>query len=128
MRPSGSSQLRHCKAVRAAPSFDPVLMIRFVCCLVLTCLVAACAPRKAVVIEEAPATVKPKQTGAGSRPAGEETPAIPRQVVQRNGMQLPDLTRKLPDKKDMTPTAAPTADNGSTVIASPPTGAKPVKE
>ncbi len=92
-------------------------MTRNVCYLALTCLFAACVPPKAVVVEETPLT-KPKQTKPQSRPTGDES--APQLVVKDSAMLLPDVTQKLPDRKDMTPTAVPPTGGSPTAIATPP--------
>jgi hypothetical protein len=102
-------------------------MTRNLCCLVLICLVTACAPKKAVEVVEAPVTA-PKRT---SKPAvantGAPQPDMPR-VVNPEGMVIPDnIVNRLPDRNDMTPTAPP-APTGGGVIATPPAPRKPVNE
>lgn len=101
-------------------------MTRILSCLVLTCLVTACAP-KATEVPEA-AVTPPKRNN--NKPAVATTdappPDMPR-VVNPDGMQIPDLTNKLPDRNDMTPTAPP-APTGGGVIATPPAPRKPVNE
>lgn len=104
-------------------------MTRYLCCcLVLTCLVTACAPRKAVEIPEA-AVTPPKRNNI-NKPAVATTdappPDMPR-VVNPDGMVVPDIVNRLPDQKDMTPTAPP-ATAGGGVIATPPAPRKPVNE
>lgn len=104
-------------------------MTRNLCCLVLTCLVTACAPKKAVEVVEAPVTA-PKRNNNTSKPEVATTdtpqPEMPR-VVNPDGMQIPDIVGKLPDRNDMTPTAPP-ATAGGGVIATPPSPRKPVNE
>ena len=99
-------------------------MTRSLICLILTGLVSACAP-KATEVVEAPATApkeKPRQTGAANR----ELPTEPR-VVNPDGMVVPDIVNRLPDRRDMTPTAPP-ATTGGGVIVSPPAPRPPVNE
>jgi hypothetical protein len=97
-------------------------MIRPLYPLLPVLLLAACVAPKAVVVEEAPAA-KPKVAGTRpAEPAGDAAPAVaPPRTVQQGGMRVPDLAEKLPERKDMTPTAAP-AGGGPTVIATPPPG------
>lgn len=95
-------------------------MTRFILCTSIACLAASCVPPKAILIEAAP-EVKPK-TNKPSNPQ-QEVPAVP-QMVQKSGMRVRDLSRELPEGKDFTPTA-PTPNNASAVIASPPGGSKP---
>ena len=98
-------------------------MTKPVCCFLLALGLAACAP-KAVVVDE-PAT---PATGPGKKPARTgsapaETQATPPTLVnQDSGMRTPNLTNKLPDRKDMTSTAPATPGGG--VIATPPTADK----
>ena len=98
-------------------------MTRSLCCLVLTCLVTACVPPKATELVEVPAAPrkpeKPASESAGDSPAGNRR-------VNPEGMVMPPLENRLPDQRDMTPTAAPTANGG--VIATPPPPRKPVNE
>lgn len=98
-------------------------MIRPLLCLLPLFFAASCAAPKAVVVEESP-TTKPKPAPARPEaPAEDAKPADPRPLaVQQGGMRVPDLTERLPDRKDMTPTAAPTSGGGPTVIATPPSG------
>jgi hypothetical protein len=105
-------------------------MTRNLCCLVLTCLVTACAPKKAVEVVEA-AVTPPKRNNNTSKPAVANTdtpqPEMPR-VVNQEGMVVPDnIVNRLPDRNDMTPTAPP-APTGGGVIATPPEPRKPVNE
>jgi hypothetical protein len=101
----------------------PPPMTRFLCCLVLSCLVTACVPPKPAETVETPAT-RPSQEKPAT-PSDEEPPAMPR-VVNPGGMRLPPLTERLPDRNDMTPTATPATGGG--VIATPPTPRQPVNE
>lgn len=98
-------------------------MIRPLFCLLPILFAASCAAPKAVVVEETPAG-KPKPAPARpTGPAEDSKPAAPLPLaVQQGGMRVPDLTERLPDRKDMTPTAAPTTGGGPTVIATPPSG------
>jgi hypothetical protein len=98
-------------------------MNRLFSCLILTCLVSACAP-KATEVVETPAPT-PRQN---SKPAGPATAEVPAdlKIVNRGGMVMPDINR-LPDQQDMTPTAPP-ATAGGGVIAIPPAPRKPVSE
>jgi hypothetical protein len=104
----------------------PVPMTRNLCCLVLTCLVTACAP-KGVEVPEA-AVTPPKRNN--NKPAVATTdappPDMPR-VVNPDGMVVPDIVNRLPDRNDMTPTAPPVPTGGG-VIATPPAPRKPVNE
>ena len=101
-------------------------MIRFICCLATTVLAAACVPPKAVFVEAAPVLkVKNNKPGGPSQPQ-ETLPPMPL-VVQQNGMRVPDMTSRLPDKKDLTATTQPKTGAGGTVIATPP-GGKPANE
>lgn len=100
-------------------------MTRTVCCLALTCLFAACVPKKALLVEETPVTPAKKE----SKPSGseaEETADVPVVVNQQSGMMLPDVV-KLPDQRDMVATAAPASARGA-VTATPPTDDKPASE
>jgi hypothetical protein len=100
---------------RPAPSRKKPVM-RLTCTLALTCLLAACAPPKAVEVPEEP-TVKPKNT----KPAPvQEASAEPLRMVQTGGMKTPDLAQKLPDSKDMRPTTEPAKQDGPTVRAKAP--------
>jgi hypothetical protein len=100
-------------------------MTKPVCCLLLALGLAACAPKKAVVIDEPVAPT----TGAPNKPAN-RTDSIPTEaqqqpvplVNQQSGMRTPNLTGRLPDRRDMTATA-PAAPGGG-VIATPPTADK----
>ena len=103
-------------------------MTRNLCCLVLTCLVTACAPKG---IEVPEAAVTPPKRNNNSKPAVATTdappPEMPR-VVNPEGMVIPDnIVNRLPDRNDMTPTAPP-APTGGGVIATPPAPRKPVNE
>lgn len=93
-------------------------MTRFVCCLALALSVAACVPPKATVVEETPARRKPTNT-----PAGPAVPEVqPPRVPQESGMRVPTgLIERLPDRRDMTPTADPKPGGA---IAIPPTADK----
>lgn len=93
-------------------------MTRNVCCLALTCLLAACAPQKATVVEDTTLT-KPQQNKPQPRDSG-TSDASPQLVVQESGMKLPPLTDRLPERKDMVPTAVPPTGGGPTAIATPP--------
>lgn len=120
--------LRDCIGGPPAPDSAPEPMTRSVCCLALTCLFAACAPEKALLVEETPVTPPKKE----SKPAAGETeePAdVPRVVNQQSGMMLPDVV-KLPEQRDMVPTANPANPAGGrgAVTATPPTGDKPASE
>ena len=89
--------------------------MRLTCTLALTCLLAACAPPKAVEVAEEP-IVKPKI----KRPAAvEEAPAELR-IVQQGGMKTPDLAEKLPESRDMRPTTEQPKQDGPTVRAKAP--------
>ena len=94
----------------------------FSCCI-LTCLLAACAP-KGIEVVETPAPT-PRQNSKPTGPATAEVPAELK-IVNRGGMVMPDINR-LPDQQDMTPTAPP-ATGGGGVIATPPPPRKPVTE
>lgn len=122
--------------IRAAPAsplqsefrcgiVPPFPMKRSLSCLVLTCLVTACAAPKATEVVAAPVT-RPKENSKPSTPANGELPAEPR-VVNPGGMVVPDIVKRLPDRNDMTPTAPPTTGGGG-VIATPPSPRKPVNE
>ena len=98
-------------------------MTRLLGALVLTCLVTACAPKATEVAEE-PVT-PPKRNQKPAATTTDAPPEMPR-VVNPDGMQIPDIVGKLPDRKDMTPTAPPAT--GGAVIATPPEPKKPVNE
>lgn len=111
--------LRHCKAVSPTPSSGPAAMIRSFFSLVPVLLLAACAVPPSEVVEETP-SAKPET--AAVRPAEPEGEAAPLPGgVPQGGMRVPNLAERLPERKDMTPTAAP-AGGGPTVIATPPSG------
>ncbi|MCW1922007.1 hypothetical protein OKA05_05550 [Luteolibacter arcticus] len=102
-------------------------MTKPVCCLFLALGFAACAPKKAILVEsDTPAT-----TGTRGKPANKPTGSqVPKEgdsaplVIQEGGMRLPtDRLLRLPDKKDLTPTA-PVGPGGGGVIATPPTADK----
>jgi hypothetical protein len=94
-------------------------MIRSCCCLALSCLFTACAPRKAIEVAETPTA--PVRT---TKPVN-SAPAVP-PLARESGMILPPV-EGLPDRRDMTPTAAVTTGGG--VIATPPTAErKPLSE
>lgn len=100
-------------------------MTKPVCCLFLALGLAACAPKKAVVVDEpaAPTTAARNKPGTGANPTPAETQERPATLVnQDSGMRTPNLTERLPDRKDMTATA-PDAPGGG-VIATPPTADK----
>ena len=97
-------------------------MTRILCCLVLTCFISACAPKGTEVVQ-APVTPPKRNHKPATATTDAPVPEVPR-VVNPDGMQIPDLTNKLPDRNDMTPTAPPTPGGG--VIATPPR--KPVNE
>lgn len=103
-------------------------MTRNLCCLVLICFVTACAP-KGIEVPEA-AVTPPKRNNNNSKPTVATTdapqPEMPR-VVNPEGMVVPDIVNRLPDRNDMTPTAPP-APTGGGVIATPPAPRKPVNE
>jgi len=87
--------------------------MRLLCCSALTCLIAACAPPKAVEVVEQSAP-KPRT----NRPAVAEDAGAPRlQAVQKSGMVMPDLVGRLPEKKDLESTTEPPR---LPVIANPP--------
>jgi hypothetical protein len=91
--------------------------MRLTCTLALTCLLAACVPPpKAVEVPEDPAA-KPRTNKPA--PVQEDSPP-PLRIVQTGGMKTPDLAEKLPDSKDMRPTAEPVQQDGPTVRAKPP--------
>jgi hypothetical protein len=97
-------------------------MTKSVCCLILALGVVACAPRKAVIVEEPPAGPTRRQaTKPTTGPAPAEDTA-PQPAGQGSGMRIPDPTRRLPDQRDMTATATPAAGGG--VTATPPTAEK----
>jgi hypothetical protein len=97
-------------------------MIRPLFPLLPVLLFAACAAPQAVVVEEVP-SAKPKPAAARpSEAAGEAAGEVVPRTVQQGGMRVPDLAERLPERKDMTPTAAPAAGGGPTVIATPPPG------
>ena len=98
-------------------------MTRILSCLVLTCLFTACA-QKAIEVPEAAVTPPKPNNNKPAVATNDATPPEMPRVVNPDGMQIPDLTRKLPDRNDMTPTAA--APTGGGVIATPPR--KPVNE
>jgi hypothetical protein len=102
-------------------------MTKPVCCLLLALGLAACAPKKAVEVPEAQAP-----TGTRSKPAnrtspgpvGPQEPQAPTLVNQQSGIRVPDLTQKLPDRKEMAPTAPVAPGGGGGAIATPPTADK----
>jgi hypothetical protein len=99
-------------------------MTKPVCCLALALCVAACGPRKAVLVETAaPVPSGPRKPAAkpapGPAPVELETGAVP---PLNHGMRRPNLAEKLPDQRDMTATAPPAPGGG--VIATPPTADK----
>lgn len=98
-------------------------MTKPVACLLLALGLAACAPKAIVVDEPAPPATgtgrKPVKTGSAPADTQATPPAI---VNQDSGMRTPNLTNKLPDRKDMTATAPTTPGGG--VIATPPTADK----
>jgi hypothetical protein len=103
-------------------------MTKPVCCLLLALGLAACTAPKAIVLDE-PATTgtrgKPaNRTSPG--PVGPQEPQAPPLVNQQSGMRInEDSLLKLPDKKDMTPTApVGPGGGGSGVTATPPTADK----
>ena len=124
MRPRDRTGFAIAKPRRLFQRFLP--MTKPVCCLFLALGFAACAPKKAIVIEE----VAPPTTGTRGKPAHQTSPAPaetqespPPLVNQQSGMRIPeDRLLKLPDKGDMTATA-PAAPGGG-VIATPPTADK----
>jgi hypothetical protein len=99
-------------------------MTKPVCCLVLALGLAACAPKKAIVLDEpVPATgTRTPANRTHPSPAENQEPPTPL-VNQQSGMRSPDLTNRLPDKRDMTATA-PVGPGGGGVIATPPTADK----
>lgn len=101
-------------------------MIRFICCIAITFLAAACVPPKAVFVEAAPVPKVKNSKSAGQEQPQEMLPPMPL-VAQQNGMRVPDMTSRLPDKKDLIAPTQPKAGAGGTVIATPP-GGKPANE
>ena len=97
-------------------------MTRILCCLVLTCLVTACAPKRTEVVE-APVTPPKRNHKPATATTDAPVPEVPR-VVNPDGMMIPPLENRLPDRNDMTATAPPAPGGG--VIATPPR--KPVNE
>jgi hypothetical protein len=94
-------------------------MTRSVCCLALALSVAACVPPKATVVEEPPAPAPRKPANVPSGPAA---PEVEPRVTQESGMRVPTrLIERLPDRRDMTPTADPKPGGA---IAIPPTADK----
>jgi hypothetical protein len=102
-------------------------MTKPVCCLFLALGLAACAPKKAVVVEEPqpPTGTRGKPANRTSPgPVGPQEPQAPPLVNQQSGMRInEDSLLKLPNNRDMTPTA-PVAPSGGGVTATPPTADK----
>jgi hypothetical protein len=96
-------------------------MIRLILCTSIACLAASCVPPKAILVEEAPLE-KPKTDKPANPQPVQDLPPVP-QVAQRSGMRVRDPSKELPEGKDFTPTA-PTVNNASAVIVSPPGGNK----
>ncbi|MCW1887079.1 hypothetical protein OKA04_20240 [Luteolibacter flavescens] len=95
-------------------------MMKPACCLFLALGLAACAPKAVVVEDPVPPTGQRKPTKPEAAPTTEQPPAL---VNRDSGMILPDLTKRLPNGRDMAPTTpAPAAGGG--VIATPPTADK----
>jgi hypothetical protein len=97
-------------------------MTRLLLCTSIACLAASCAPPKAILVEEAPVVQPDTKKPANPRPERELLP-VP-QVAQRSGMRVRDPSKELPEGKDFAPTA-PSVNNASAVIASPPDAKKP---
>ncbi|TAE75479.1 MAG: hypothetical protein EAZ84_09245 [Verrucomicrobia bacterium] len=97
-------------------------MPRLFCCLALTLLAVSCAPTQ-------PAPDAEVATDTSASTPNEDVlapePAPLPEPVQQSGMRVPDLIGKLPDKKDMTPSALPSGNDsrGPAVIAVPPSPA-----
>lgn len=103
-------------------------MTKPVCCLLLALGLAACAPKKAVVVDE-----PQPPTGTRNKPANRTSPGpvgpqeaqAPPLVNQQSGMRInTDRLLQLPDRKDMTPTAPVAPAGGGGVTATPPTADK----
>lgn len=96
--------------------------MRLTCTLALVCLIASCAPPKAIVVEEAPEPTKPvvarNTTPQGTGGAVALPPPEKRQLMQIN----PAMTQSLPDRKDFQPTTPPltTADRGPNLVVPAP--------
>lgn len=101
--------------------------MRFTCTLALACLIASCAPPKAIVIGDDPAA-KPTAVAKNNTPtAGDEVVTPP--TAERRAMMGYNraMTERLPDRKDMQPTAPPlsTADRGPNLLVPAPKPAAP---
>jgi hypothetical protein len=91
--------------------------MRSLCCLIMICLISACVPPKAILVDEKRVvTTKPAQSKSQS-PAVIHTD-LPK-TPQEKGMRIPNMVATLPDKNDMTPTTTDSESN-SGVTSSPP--------
>ncbi|RYD48583.1 MAG: hypothetical protein EOP83_26320 [Verrucomicrobiaceae bacterium] len=100
-------------------------MTKPVCCLLLALGLTACEPKKATIVEEPsqPTGTRKPANRTNSGPSGPQE-STPRLVNQESGMISPDLTKRLPDTKDMKPTAPVGPGGGGGTLATPPTADK----
>lgn len=91
-------------------------MPRFMPCVALASLLAACTPvPKAIEIVEE--TTKPVPAPKSGEPTLVSIPGEPLPTARRSGMILPDVLGKLPEDRDF----QPTVDTAQSVIrATPP--------
>ena len=126
----------YCQAVSASPLSGPVptrsvakpATMRLTCTLALACLIASCAPPKAIVIGDDPAA-KPTAVAKNSTPTATGDEAVTPPSAERRAMMGYNraMTERLPDRKDMQPTAPPlsTADRGPNLLVPAPKPAAP---
>jgi hypothetical protein len=101
--------------------------MRLNCTLALVCLIASCAPKKAIVVEDEPVTKPVVVKNTTLQPVANAPLTLPppekRALMQYNT----GMTERLPDRKDMQPTAPvqATADRGPNLIVPAP---KPASE
>jgi hypothetical protein len=99
-------------------------MTKPVCCLVLALGLAACAPKKATLVDDPSPPTGTRKPATRTSPDPSESRESPTRVVnQESGMRTPVLENRLPDKRDLTATA-PGAPGGGGTIATPPTADK----
>ena len=101
-------------------------MTKPVCCLLLALGFAACAPKKATVVDEPSQPTGTRKPANRTSPAPSESRESPAPLVNQNsGMRIPEeRLLKLPEKKDLTATAPVGPGGGGGTVATPPTADK----
>lgn len=112
-------QVLHCPGPSRSVA-KPAIM-RLTCTLALVSLIASCAP-KAIVVEEQPEPTKVVVKNTTPQPAAVETLPVPSQEKRQLMKIDPGMTARLPERRDMQPTATPntTADRGPNLMVPAP--------